>query len=327
MKSSFKKSVIRAIKIFCIPLGTLLCFQFLCIISGTSLFGIPEHFLSFVRTVAVVALTTYALSINLSSGRFDFSLGAVALLSSLVAAQLSLYFHLPVICMLLFSAVTGILLGVISGGLYVLLHIPPIIISLGTTLMFESISYILTKGRGVSLATKVSYVQFANNIWYILLIIVLATALIWFLTQYTKFGYEHRALQTGQKIAVETGINEKKNAIISYGIAGLFMGVVGFLNALTQGTIQISLNFSSLAAMFVAFLPMFIGGFIGRWINEQFGMLLGAITSAIITLGFVRLNLSTQVQSLVNSFILLLFLLYLNNEQFFAKLLFKRGSK
>ena len=141
MKSSFKKSVIRAIKIFCIPLGTLLCFQFLCIISGTSLFGIPEHFLSFVRTVAVVALTTYALSINLSSGRFDFSLGAVALLSSLVAAQISLYFHLPVICMLLFSAVTGILLGVISGGLYVLLHIPPIIISLGTTLMFESISY------------------------------------------------------------------------------------------------------------------------------------------------------------------------------------------
>jgi len=59
---------------------------------------------------------------------------------------------------------------------------------------------------------------------------------------------------------------------------------------------------------------MFIGGFIGRWTNGQFGILLGAVTAAVITLGFVRLELSTQIQSLINSFVLLGFLLYLNNE-------------
>lgn len=43
--------------------------------------------------------------------------------------------------MLLMNIVTGTIPGLCSGGLYVLLRIPPIIISLGVTLIMEGITF------------------------------------------------------------------------------------------------------------------------------------------------------------------------------------------
>ncbi|MNC14608.1 hypothetical protein D3C75_623950 [compost metagenome] len=92
------------------------------------------------------------------------------------------------------------------------------------------------------------------------------------------------------------------------------MGVVGSINITTRGSASVVLNFSSISLMFTAFLPLFLGGFIGRYSEEKLGIFLGSVTSAIITLGFVRLDVSSQMQSLFNAIILLLFLVYLNNE-------------
>ena len=129
-----------------------------------------------------------------------------------------------------------------------------------------------------------------------------------------KFGYEYKALVSGQKVAVNTGINEVKNAVACYAIAGALMGVVGFLNATNSGTVQMALNFGSIGAMFTAFLPMFIGGFIGRFCNEKIGYLLGAVTTAIMSLTYARLMVDSSIQQIVTAVVLVLFLIYLNNE-------------
>lgn len=92
------------------------------------------------------------------------------------------------------------------------------------------------------------------------------------------------------------------------------MGVVGFISASNTGNIQMSLNFGSIGVMFTAFLPMFIGGFIGRFCNEKIGYLLGAVTTAFISLMYARLNVDASIQQIVTAVILVLFLVYLNNE-------------
>lgn len=48
-----------------------------------------KSFDNFVVYTAIVMITTIALSINLNSGRFDFSLGAMAALSSIIGAKIS----------------------------------------------------------------------------------------------------------------------------------------------------------------------------------------------------------------------------------------------
>ena len=75
-----------------------------------------------------------------------------------------------------------------------------------------------------------------------------------------------------------------------------------------------ALNFGSIGIMFTAFLPMFIGGWIGRYINRRVGIMLGAVSMALISLAYARFDTASSVQSIVSALLLVLFLIYLNNE-------------
>lgn len=297
-----------------IPGVTFLVFTLFCALQGNSFIASAGHIQLLFRSIATVSLTSYALSLNLNSGRFDFSLGSIALLSSVVSASFVTTHDLGPGVMLLLSIVVGLLLGAFSGLLYVLLKLPAIITSLGVTLMYEALAYMYTDGKGVSFGTEKNLTAVSSNVVFMIAVIVIAILVMTLLFDHSKFGYNYNALKNGQKVAVNTGIKEVSNAIICYVIAGGLMGVEGYITATVSGTIQMALNFGTIGVMFTAFLPMFIGGFIGRFINGHIGMVLGAMTSAFISLGFVRLGLSTEIQSLVSAFVLVLFLIYLNNE-------------
>lgn len=104
-----------------------------------------------------------------------------------------------------------------------------------------------------------SMTAFTGNWLYAAIIIVAVLVIIIGLFDYTKFGYDYNALKNGQKVAVNTGIKEIPNAIACYVICGGLMGIVGFLNASRNTTINGGqLNFGSISIMFTAFLPMFI---------------------------------------------------------------------
>ena len=296
-----------------IPVITLAAVWIICSSQGVKLFETQLNVLTFIRTVANVALVTFALSINLNSGRFDFSLGSVALLSSVISAKLVLSLNWGPAAMLLLSLCFGVLFGLISGAVYVSVKLPPIIVSLAVALLYEGLSFTLTGGHGVSFANSASLLGFAS-IPNFLIIIAVTLVFMVVVFDHTRFGYEYKALLSGQKVAVNTGIREIPNALICYAVAGGLMGVQGFISATTNGTIQMSLNFGSISPMFMAFLPMFIGGFIGRYSNDKLGYLLGALSSALISLVFVRLNVSSSTQQIISAALMVTFLIYLNNE-------------
>ena len=296
-----------------IPVLTLVVVTILCLSKGISLFNGRLGWQTFFRAVLNVSLVTYALSINLNSGRFDFSIGSVALLSSVASATMATKLGLGPVPMLFLSLIIGFLLGLFSGTVYVLVKLPPIIVSLAIALFYEGVAYVITGGHGVSFVTNSEILAFANTKTYILLI-VLSTALMILVFDYTRFGYEYKALLSGQKVAVNTGIKEVPNALWCYSVAGALMGAQGFVSATNNGTIQMALNFGSISPMFMGFLPMFIGGFIAKFSNDKLGYLLGAVSSALISLMYVRLNVSSSTQQIISACLLVGFLIYLNNE-------------
>ena len=271
------------------------------------------NWLTFARAVANVSLVTFALSINLNSGRFDFSVGSIALLSSVFSATLAVNHELSPVVMLALSLLFGMLLGLASGLVYVTVKLPPMIVSLAVALFYEGMAYHFTKGHGVSFINNRELLDFASIPNYL---IIIAVALIFMIIvfDHTTFGYEYKALQSGQKVSVNIGINEKKNAVICYAIAGLLMGAQGFVSSTTTGSIQMALNFGSIGPMFMAFLPMFIGGYIGRFSNDKLGYLLGAVSTSLISLLYVRLDVNSSVQQVVSALLLVGFLIFLNNE-------------
>lgn len=292
-------------------------------INGVNLFDSELSWTTFIRAMANVALVTFALSINLNSGRFDFSIGSIALLSSILSSMITVKYNFGPIAMLLLSVIFGGILGFASGVLYVSTKLPPIIVSLAVALFYEGLSFTLTGGHGISFASNTNLLAF-GNIQNYLIITAIALVMMIIVFDHTKFGYEYKALLSGQKVAVNTGIKEIPNAVICYTIAGLLMGAQGFISATNNGSITMSLNFGSISPMFMAFLPMFIGGFIGRFSNDKLGYLLGALSSAMISLVYVRLNVSSSTQQIISACLMVAFLIYLNNEGK-IKSLFKRN--
>ncbi|MBQ7995228.1 MAG: sugar ABC transporter permease [Bacilli bacterium] len=335
----------KALGIFTIPAIVVLAVMIVCLSTGQMILTTDVSFYGFTRYTAVVFLTTLVLSINLGSGRFDFSIGSLSTLSSVIAAKIT-YAMLegsgasaPV--MLLISIIVGAILGALSGILYVSLKLPPIITSLGVTLIYEGAIYMINSGRPITTETANSSMTFFRESWWLhLIIIAIALVAIYLAFDRSKFGYNYRALRAGQNISVNTGIKEKPNAIICYTICGALMGTVGFLQALPGNQITTSvLNFGSIGIMFVAFLPMFIGGYIGKYTNDKIGYLIAAICISLISSTFALFSAKTitaSVQSIVTAALLVLFLIFLNNEQtckdivngtFFKKLIGKIKNK
>ncbi len=318
MKSS-KGVITKIFGIGTIPVATLLIMLALCASKGVVMFETQGNWIAFFKSVTSVMLTTFALSINLNSGRFDFSIGSIAMISSIVSSQICINMGLSTPYMLIISLVSGIVFGTISGLVYIIVKLPPIIVSLGVTLFYEGLAFAITDGYGVSFVANTELTSFPSVFNYTVIIVV-GLAVIIFLFDYTKFGYNYRALLSGQKVSVNTGIKEVPNAIGCYAIAGGLMGVVGFISATNTGNIQMALNFGSIGIMFTAFLPMFIGGFIGRFCNERIGYVLGAVTTALISLMYARLDVDSSIQQITTALILVGFLIYLNNEGKLKKL-------
>ena len=274
MKSKNRLCIKNLAGALAIPVLVAILLQGICMAKGKTMIMNMTSFDNFVVYIAIVMITTIALSINLNSGRFDFSLGSMALLSSVIGAKITYSFlgggqgSAPI--MLMLTILFGMLLGLISGVLYVVLHLPPIITSLGVTLIYEGILFTITEGR-----------------------------------------YVMKEVQNSSMTAF-TG-----NAIACYVICGGLMGIVGFLNASRNTTINGGqLNFGSISIMFTAFLPMFIGSYISRFTNEKIGFLLAALCMSMLNSTFAVFSneVNASMQAIINALLLVVFLIYLSNE-------------
>lgn len=333
-KNKVKNILIRTTGTLIIPVVVGLVLWIICTSSGVSMFPNDQSLTIFVRGVATVMLTTIALAINLNSGRFDFSIGSISILSNVISAQIVISSNGNALTMLILSIVFGTILGIVSGALYVLLKLPPIITSLGVALMYEGLAFAITGGSNVSFFGKTDVSGITMNIFWLIGIIIVVLAITIFIFDHTKFGFDYNALKAGQKVSVNTGIKEIGNAIACYAFSGTLMSIVGFLSYTYVGNIQVGvLNFGSIGIMFTAFLPMFIGGFIGRYSNDKLGYLLAAITMTFFAMSYSALQLKSSTQSIIGAVLLVVFLIYLNNEQtvkdivtlkFFKKLFTKK---
>lgn len=318
----------RVLGTITIPVLVLLVVFLISGVKGIPLFETKGSWVTFFRSIANVTLVTFALSLNLNSGRFDFSIGSVALLSSVISSMICIHFGWRAAVMLVLSLLIGFILGFVSGLVYVVVKLPPIIVSLAMALFYEGLAFAVTGGYGVSFVNNESLVGFPSIRNYSF-IITAAVVFMIVVFDHTEFGFHYKALLSGQKVSVNTGIKEVGNTLICYAIAGALMGVQGFIASTNTGTIQMALNFGSIGVMFSAFLPMFIGGYIGRFVNDKIGYFLGAVSMAVISLTYVRLNVDSSVQQIISALLLVGFLIYLNNEGKLVelKMLAKRKEK
>ena len=314
------------IPVICYIVARLLCSSF-----GTGLFKDGLSWSTFFYGLTYLSLVAFAVSINLHTGRFDFSVSSIIILSSTVVIMLACKGVNNMWLLVLAGLGTGLVGGFVSGELYMLLKLPPMIVSLGVALLYESFAYIIANGSESNIVTSRQPVvsdalkrfigQNGASPVYLLLILGLALLFMIAVFHYTRFGYDYRALQSGQKIAVNTGANEYLNCLICYVIAGGMAGLAGFFFGAQIQYTRVSgyLNFGTVARMFDAFCPLFFAGFVGRFINKQAAIVISVAGYEFLQLAFGNMNavnttFTSTIYGIINSVILVVFLIYLNNE-------------
>lgn len=249
------------------------------------------------------------MSYNLTSGRFDFSVGATLLLSATLGSMLALQLGLGPVPMLLFSLVFGGIFGGLGGLVYVVLRLPPMVVSLGVAMIYEALCFALTGGSGVTLIGRSDMLIWAGQP-YIYILCIAVVAVLYFLLNKTKFGYHCNALKSGQEIAVSLGVDEKKNTLICYIIAGVCLAAAGVVNLCVLGTVTPELGLGSNSYIQNAFMPMFIGNLLAKYFDRNTGVIMGALTQSIIFAGIGKLGVPSAWQSVITGIIVLCFFAY-----------------
>lgn len=295
-----------------IPAIVYLFFMIICNLSGATGFGVGDDFSTIIYTTLYSGLIALAMSYNLTCGRFDFSVGATIVLASIVGGNIVKDNHLNAWAMLAIVVLIAAVLGLISGVAYVLLKIPPMVVSIGVTMVYEAVGLLFNRAKGVKMIGNAALIF--SKPPYSVLIVGVALVILIFLYNFTKFGYQWKMLRSGQKISVDIGINEKLNAVICYVIAGVLLGLAACMYLSKFGTVSPEIGLSSSSYFMSAFLPLFIGGAIEKYSDKNIGVLMGAFTQAIITSGFAKLGLSNSLQTVLNGVIVMAFLVYTSNS-------------
>ena len=334
MKDLFtRKKLVPFIGMLAFP---LIMFGFFALIvflqSGNLFLGNKLVFEGFLRQIALMGLLALAVSLQIPNGRFDFSIGSIMILSIIIASNIATDLGLSSFVTLLLFMVCGVVLGAISGLIYVLLKIKAMVTSIGVMMIYEAVSSVIYGGKGfTSIHAADTIYSIANNVWSCLALFLVAFALCYILRKFTKFGYNLRSIRGGQIIAVEAGVNEKRNAIVCYGLAGLLTGVAGMIYGFQMGgMIQPASGMSSIGLMFKGFLAMMIGEFLERWDDISFGIFIGAIVAAMYIAFLTAVGLDNDAITLINAFTLLLFLLlnkYFDNLKVLFHKVFKKPAK
>lgn len=298
-----------------LPAGTYLFFFLVCRLNGSQSFGVGADLNTIIVNTIYTGLISLAVSYNLTSGRFDFSVGSVLVLSNIIGFQFAVNLGLGPLPTAFVTIAVGAVLGFVSGMIYVILQLPPMVCSLGVAMIFEAVGFIITKGAGVRLIGRNDLLVFASGpAIYILIGIILAVLVV--LLNFTVFGCNCNSLRTGQEISVNVGINEKKNSVQCYMVAGALMAAAGLINTSRLGTVSVETGLASSSYIMNAFLPMFIGGALAKFADRNIGILAGSFAQAcmISAFGTGKLNFSSNLQTVLSGLAVLIFMYVSNNS-------------
>lgn len=298
-----------------IPLLAFVCMHIFCLVSsGTGLLAYTVDIKNLARTWIYSFSFSLAVALNFFNGRFDFSMGAQVLFTTIIGGNIGKIIAQATgintsICILICSVVLGIVSGWLIGVVFTKMRILPMVYGLGIAMILECISFAGFSSNGLTLF-GISGVELLSNLWFIGGVFLLVILIMSYACSYTRFGYEWRAIQGNQQIASNSGINIFRNCILCYLFAGALGGVAGIFDAAYSGNVLPELGLSTISAVTGNLFALFLGTFIGQWSNMVVGIFCSSLTVQLITLGLSKSGYSSSIQTVIIYAIFIVFLIF-----------------
>ena len=262
------------------------------------------------QNYAYIMVLSFGMLLVLLIGGIDIAIGATVALSGMSTCLMMRDGYItsaPVA--FLMSIVIGLVCGLLIGLVVSKGKVIPIIATLGAQYIFRGLTYYVSESDWVSRDEMlVSYTQFAqgkilgiNNLfWVVIIVFVVFTVFL----KWTGFGRQIYAVGSNPSAAKISGINIDRVKIIVYAINGAIAGLAGAmytsLYTSAQGNMADGAEMDVIAACVIGGVSLNGGQ------GSAFGVLLGALTIAIISKSLSLVGIDAFWQQALKGAIILL---------------------
>ena len=283
------------------------------------------------QNTCIVGSMALGMALVIITGQIDLSIGSALVLCTGVTIMV---FNVTnsILLMILAALVSGALCGAINGVLAGCAKMPPFVVTLGTMLIYRSITLSVVRSidpaiRGSSssqfaMISDNSNYEFlrmkfgtgklslgAFSIPYITFVFVLMVILFVLLANKTKYGKSVYAVGSNEKSARLAGINTTWVKVSVFIITGLMVGVASIIQACKIGNVTPassgqSYEMYAIAAVVLAGVNMAGGR------GKVFGVLFGALSYTTINFIIVSIpSLSVDIQDTFQGLVLIIVIL------------------
>ena len=263
-------------------------------------FGDFNKLQTYLKTALYYAVGGCGLYFICVMGPFDMSVGVNIVLSSVIAVNMSKQFGYA--GLLIAPIISGVLVGLLNGIVYIKLRISSLIVTAGLSLVYEALSIYATNGKEAILATN--YRAFGDYPWNLVLALA-AFFLCGFILKYTKIGTYTYAIGSNEVVAKNMGVNVDKYKVVAFTLCGLFVGIESILT-ISYGTSMTSAsNLASMSRNFPPLMGTFFGLAFKKYGHPIVAIVIGEFIIELLFEGFVALGAPTPVQTIVTGIVLL----------------------
>ena len=245
----------------------------LCVVAGV-LLTMDDYFAAAnLRNLAQYAadggLIVLALLIVVAVGGIDLSVGSNFAMSAFVALFCFHILELPVPVVLVATLATGAAIGSVNGFIAGVLGCGALLTTLGTMITTRGLYTLASQAQLVEISSSAriddlwDWIGFEKvltlpvGFW----VLAIVAALVFVMFRQTRFGWHVLAVGGNRKAARHGGIRVKSTIFLAYLLAGLIVGLSGFLFAARQNSVGsdtgIGMEFFALTALVVG-----LGGFV-----------------------------------------------------------------
>ncbi len=247
----------------------------------------------------VPTITSMGLLYIIVMGLFDFSIGAILVMSSLVG--LSLVQNYGYAGLILGCVITAVALQLVNAVLYSLLKIPSLIVTVGTLMIFEALGSFVAPADLWIPAEYGAFGRFPANVILGILVVVFA----YFIMYRTRFGIYVQAIGQSETIARSMGVNPAKIKFYGFIMCGFFVGLGAVSLCSFNGGMVAQIGMNSMMRVFTPMIGCFIGITLKKYCNVMVGIFIGQFILSMITLGLITLKVDVAIQNFLTGLFLI----------------------
>jgi fructose transport system permease protein len=245
------------------------------------------------QQVSVIAALAIGQTLVILTAGIDLSVGAIAILASLIMASLSANNGIPGVLAILIGIAAGVIAGAINGTLVTRLKLPPFIVTLGTLSIFTAIALLYSGGQQISRRQMPPILTWAGTPILIgpfritmgVIIVAIMAVIMAFILGQTSWGRHVYAVGDDAEASRLVGIRVDSVLLSVYTVAGLIYGITAWVQIGRSGTASanaiVDANLDSITAVVIGGTSLFGGR----------GTIIGTILGALIV-GVFRIGLS-----------------------------------